>query len=190
MASTILVVDDERNIVQLARLYLNKEGFQVEGAYDGAQALEKAKTLRPDLIILDIMMPEMDGLSVCKELSKTSNVPIIILTARTDDVDRIVGLEDHGDQGARGHERHQRIKKGTLLVDGVKRPRLHRIQPGHLQGPDGKASGFEMGQNISRSAGLDRIRFYDSERKTHLRLFLSLERSIGEEPPKHFPPGE
>ena len=93
MASTILVVDDERNIVQLARLFLNKEGFQVEGAYDGAQALEKAKTLRPDLIILDIMMPEMDGLSVCKELRKTSNVPIIILTARTDDVDRIVGLE-------------------------------------------------------------------------------------------------
>ncbi len=93
MAGTILVVDDERNIVQLARLYLNKEGFQVEGAYDGAQALEKAKTLRPDLIILDIMMPEMDGLSVCKELRKTSNVPIIILTARTDDVDRIVGLE-------------------------------------------------------------------------------------------------
>jgi DNA-binding response OmpR family regulator len=93
MASTILVVDDERNIVQLARLYLNKEGFQVEGAYDGAQALEKAKTIQPDLIILDIMMPELDGLSVCKELRKTSNVPIIILTARTDDVDRIVGLE-------------------------------------------------------------------------------------------------
>ena len=93
MASTILVVDDEKNIVQLARLYLNKEGYQVEAAYDGAQALEKAKTLRPALIILDIMMPEMDGLSVCKELRKTSNVPIIILTARDDDVDRIVGLE-------------------------------------------------------------------------------------------------
>lgn len=93
MASTILVVDDEKNIVQLARLYLNKEGYQVEAAYDGAQALEKAKSLRPALIILDIMMPEMDGLSVCKELRKTSNVPIIILTARDDDVDRIVGLE-------------------------------------------------------------------------------------------------
>ena len=93
MAGTILVVDDEKNIVQLARLYLNKEGFQVEAAYDGAQALDKAKTLRPDLIILDIMMPEPDGLTVCKELRKTSNVPIIILTARSDDVDRIVGLE-------------------------------------------------------------------------------------------------
>ena len=93
MAGTILVVHDEKNIVQLARLYLNKEGFRVEAAYDGAQALEKAKILRPDLIILDIMMPEMDGLSVCRELRKTSNVPIIILTARGDDVDRIVGLE-------------------------------------------------------------------------------------------------
>jgi len=93
MASTILVADDEKNIVQLARLYLNKEGYEVEAAYDGAQALEKARSVRPDLIVLDIMMPEMDGLAVCKELRKTSNVPIIILTARGDDVDRIVGLE-------------------------------------------------------------------------------------------------
>jgi DNA-binding response OmpR family regulator len=93
MSGTILVVDDEKNIVQLARLYLNNEGFQVEAAYDGRQALEKARTARPDLIILDIMMPEVDGLTVCKELRKSSNVPIIILTARGDDVDRIVGLE-------------------------------------------------------------------------------------------------
>jgi DNA-binding response OmpR family regulator len=93
MAGTILVVDDEKNIVQLARLYLNKEGYRVEVAYDGAQALDKAKSVRPDLIVLDIMMPEMDGLAVARELRKTSNVPIIILTARGDDVDRIVGLE-------------------------------------------------------------------------------------------------
>jgi len=93
MPGTILVVDDEKNIVQLARLYLDKEGYRVEAAYDGAQALEKAKSVRPDLVILDIMMPELDGLSVCKELRKSSNVPIIILTARGDDVDRIVGLE-------------------------------------------------------------------------------------------------
>lgn len=93
MPGTILVVDDEKNIVQLARLYLNREGFQVEAAYDGAQALEKAKAVRPDLVVLDIMMPEPDGLAVCRELRKTSNVPIIFLTARGDDVDRIVGLE-------------------------------------------------------------------------------------------------
>ena len=93
MASTVLVVDDEKNIVQLARLYLNKEGYQVESANDGLEALKMAKSVRPDLIILDLMMPEMDGLEVCRELRKTSNVPIIMLTAKGDDIDRIVGLE-------------------------------------------------------------------------------------------------
>jgi DNA-binding response OmpR family regulator len=93
MANTILVVDDEKNIVQLARLYLSNEGYRVEEANDGKQALEKARTANPDLVLLDIMMPEMDGLTVCKELRKTSNVPIIILTARGDDIDKIVGLE-------------------------------------------------------------------------------------------------
>lgn len=93
MPNTILVVDDEKNIVQLARLYLGNEGFNVDEAYDGKEALEKARAISPDLIVLDIMMPEMDGLSVCKELRKTSNIPIIILTARDDDVDKIVGLE-------------------------------------------------------------------------------------------------
>jgi DNA-binding response OmpR family regulator len=93
MPNTILVVDDEKNIVQLARLYLGNEGFNVEEAYDGKQALEKARTINPDLVVLDVMMPEMDGLTVCKELRKTSSVPVIILTARGDDVDKIVGLE-------------------------------------------------------------------------------------------------
>jgi DNA-binding response OmpR family regulator len=93
MPNTILVVDDEKNIVQLARLYLGNEGFNVEEAYDGKQALEKARTVNPDLVVLDVMMPEMDGLTVCKELRKTSSVPVIILTARGDDVDKIVGLE-------------------------------------------------------------------------------------------------
>jgi DNA-binding response OmpR family regulator len=93
MANTILVADDEKNIVQLARLYLGNEGFRVEEAANGKQALEKARSLNPDLIVLDIMMPEMDGLTVCKEIRKTSNVPVIILTARDDDVDKIVGLE-------------------------------------------------------------------------------------------------
>jgi DNA-binding response OmpR family regulator len=93
MANTILVVDDEKNIVQLARLYLGNEGFHVEEAYDGKQALEKARAVNPDLVVLDIMMPGMDGLSVCRELRKTSSVPVIMLTARDDDVEKIVGLE-------------------------------------------------------------------------------------------------
>jgi two-component system, OmpR family, alkaline phosphatase synthesis response regulator PhoP len=93
MANTILVVDDEPNIVQLARLYLGNEGYHVEEAHDGRQALEKARAVNPDLVVLDIMMPEMDGLSVCRELRKTSSVPVIVLTARDDDIDKIVGLE-------------------------------------------------------------------------------------------------
>jgi two-component system, OmpR family, alkaline phosphatase synthesis response regulator PhoP len=93
MPNTILVVDDEKNIVQLARLYLSNEGFRVEEANDGRQALDKARSLNPDLIVLDLMMPEMDGFTVCKEIRKTSNVPIIMLTARNEDVDKIVGLE-------------------------------------------------------------------------------------------------
>ncbi len=93
MPNTVLVVDDEPHIVQLVRLYLQNEGFQVEAAFDGKQALEKARAVRPDLIVLDIMMPGLDGLEVTRELRKTSAVPIIFLTARGEDVDRIVGLE-------------------------------------------------------------------------------------------------
>jgi DNA-binding response OmpR family regulator len=93
MVSSILVADDERNIVQLVKLYLGNEGFRVETAYDGQEALEKARRFRPDLVVLDIMMPRVDGLEVCRRLRKESNVPVILLTARTDDVDKIVGLE-------------------------------------------------------------------------------------------------
>jgi two-component system, OmpR family, alkaline phosphatase synthesis response regulator PhoP len=91
--STILVVDDERHIVQLVSLYLTKEGYQVETASDGADALRKARQVRPDLIVLDLMLPGVDGVAVCRELRRDSEVPIIMLTARTEDVDKIVGLE-------------------------------------------------------------------------------------------------
>jgi two-component system alkaline phosphatase synthesis response regulator PhoP len=90
---TILVVDDEKNIVALARLYLEKEGYRVEGAYDGAEALAKIKSLRPALVVLDLMLPKVDGWEVCRRVRKESDVPIIMLTARDDDVDKIVGLE-------------------------------------------------------------------------------------------------
>jgi DNA-binding response OmpR family regulator len=93
MASTILVVDDERNIVQLVRLYLSKEGFRVESASNGQEALDKARSVRPDLVLLDLMLPEIDGWEVCRRLRKEGDLPIIMLTARGDDVDKIVGLE-------------------------------------------------------------------------------------------------
>jgi DNA-binding response OmpR family regulator len=91
--TTILVVDDEKHISQLVRMYLTSEGFTVEIAQDGKEALDKARQLKPGLIVLDLMLPEVSGLDVCKQLRRESDVPIIILTARGDDVDRIVGLE-------------------------------------------------------------------------------------------------
>ena len=121
MPGTILVVDDEKNIVQLARLYLNNEGYRVEAAHDGKQALEKAKSLRPDLIVLDIMMPEMDGLTVCK-IRKTSNVPVIILTARGDDIDRIVGLDDRPSRSTRASwSRASRPSFAARRASGMRR---------------------------------------------------------------------
>ncbi len=93
MPGTILVVDDERNIVELARIYLRNEGFHVEAAYDGLEALEKARSVKPSLIVLDLMLPELDGMEVCRQLRRESDVPIVMLTARGDDMDKIIGLE-------------------------------------------------------------------------------------------------
>ena len=89
----ILVVDDEANIIDLTRLYLEREGFQVETATDGVQALEKIHDLEPALVVLDIMLPKLDGFEVCRQTRTSSDVPIIMLTARDDDIDKIVGLE-------------------------------------------------------------------------------------------------
>jgi DNA-binding response OmpR family regulator len=89
----ILVVDDEANIIDLVRLYLEREGYRVEAATDGAQAIEKIGSLNPDLMILDIMLPEIDGFEVCRQVRSESDLPIIMLTARDEDIDKIVGLE-------------------------------------------------------------------------------------------------
>ncbi len=89
----ILIVDDEKNIVELIRLYLEKEGFKAVCAYSGDEALEQFKSQEPDLIILDIMLPGMDGWQVCREIRKTSAVPIIMLTAKSDTFDKVLGLE-------------------------------------------------------------------------------------------------
>lgn len=91
--SKILVADDDEKIRELLELYLTKEGFAVEQAADGAEAILKAQQLKPDLIVLDIMMPVLDGMEVCRQVRKFSQVPVIMLTARTEDEDRIMGLE-------------------------------------------------------------------------------------------------
>src|SRR5256885_9085383 len=93
MSSRILVVDDEKHIVELARLYLTREGYEVEGVGDGAQAVARFGQVKPDLVVLDIMLPNLDGLTICKEIRKQSQVPIIMLTARDEVTDKVVGLE-------------------------------------------------------------------------------------------------
>jgi two-component system alkaline phosphatase synthesis response regulator PhoP len=93
MYETILVVDDEPKIVKQARDYLERAGFRVIDAPDGKTALVRARGERPDLVVLDLNLPEMDGLDVCRALRRESDVPIIMLTARVEETDRLIGLE-------------------------------------------------------------------------------------------------
>lgn len=93
MASRVLVVDDEKLIVKGLKFSLEQDGMEVEAAYDGQEALECAKNNTYDIILLDIMLPKLDGLQVCQLIREFSNVPIIMLTAKGDDMDKILGLE-------------------------------------------------------------------------------------------------
>ena len=93
MSERILVVEDEANIASFVSAYLEKAGYVVDRAVNGAEAKEKAVSTSPSLILLDLNLPDMDGLEVCRHVRATSTVPILMLTARDDDVDKIVGLE-------------------------------------------------------------------------------------------------
>lgn len=93
MQYKILIVDDDENICELLRLYLEKDGFDTVVANDGEQAVDYAAKYSPDLILLDIMLPKLDGWQVCREIRKTSDVPIIMLTAKGETFDKILGLE-------------------------------------------------------------------------------------------------
>ena len=93
MPETILIADDEASIRDLARLYLEKEGFRVRTAEDGVAALDEVRRDPPALLILDLMMPRMDGWEVCRRVRAEGNLPILMLTARDQDIDKIVGLE-------------------------------------------------------------------------------------------------
>jgi len=93
MSKSVLIVDDDVKTVELVKLYLNRDGYKVLTAYDGIEALRLAREGHPDLIILDLMLPGMDGLQVCRTLRTESDVPIIMLTARTTEEDRLTGLD-------------------------------------------------------------------------------------------------
>lgn len=93
MGAKILVVDDEPNIVDILKANLEREGYTVITASDGAQALELGQTVKPDLILLDCMLPKMDGFDVCRRLRQSVSVPILMLTAKSEEIDKVLGLE-------------------------------------------------------------------------------------------------
>jgi DNA-binding response OmpR family regulator len=139
----ILLVDDEPSIVQLASLYLERENFRVEAAGDGEAALEAFKRLNPALVILDVMLPRLDGFEVCRRLRTANNpVAIIMLTARDEDIDKIVGLELGADdyltkpfnprelvarvkailrRAKRATQGHAPLHIGNLVIDATRR---------------------------------------------------------------------
>ena len=92
-AKRVLLVDDDQSIIEVQKMYFEKEGYQVSACMQGDKAVDAFKTFDPDIIILDLMLPGMDGNDICREIRKVSDVPIIMLTARTDTLDKIIGLE-------------------------------------------------------------------------------------------------
>ena len=97
MAISVLVVEDERNIAELLQIYLEKEGYAVALAFDGGQALSKFRSEKPDLVLLDVMMPVMDGWEVCRAIRAESDTPVIMLTAKSETDDKVAGLKAGAD---------------------------------------------------------------------------------------------
>lgn len=93
MGKKVLIVDDEKNIVDILKFNLKKEGFETIEAYDGEQGLDMALNQNPDLVLLDVMLPKMDGFEVCRKVRQSSSVPILMLTAKEEEVDKVLGLE-------------------------------------------------------------------------------------------------
>ncbi len=132
----ILVADDEPHIRELVRLYLSKEGYEVEFASNGPEALEKALRLHPDLVVLDLMMPKLDGFEVTKGIREQSDVPIIMLTVRKEDAVKIAGLElgadDYLTKPFNPKELTARVKAILRRSDGIRRSGVE-VTVGSLQ---------------------------------------------------------
>lgn len=134
MAQTILVVEDDPKIVNLLRLYLEREGYSVLAAGDGPSAVETAERAHPALIVLDLMLPQMDGIEVTRRLRATSDIPILMLTARVDEVDKLVGLsmgaDDYVTKPFSPREVVARVR--TILRRTTREPRQKVLQRGDL----------------------------------------------------------
>ncbi|MBX7214743.1 MAG: response regulator transcription factor [Thermoflexales bacterium] len=133
MAGSLLVVDDEKNIVDLIEIYARQQGFTVTRAHDGLAGLALARSESPALMILDLMLPGLDGWEVCRRVRADSDLPIIMLTARDDDVDKIVGLElgadDYVTKPFNPRELLARVKAILRRREAVAAPPSHRARP-------------------------------------------------------------
>ena len=182
----VLVVDDDAKTVELVKLYLNRDGYRVLTAYDGIEALRLAREGHPDLIVLDIMLPGLDGLEVCQTIRAESDVPIIMLTARTTDQDRVKGLDLGADDyvtkpyspkelvarvravlrrlpGERGPAE---VKHGELTVNFLKREAFLDGRPLNLTSVEFKLLGVlvkEPGRVFSRAQLIENALGYDFE---------------------------
>ncbi len=155
MAEKILVVEDERNIASFVAMYLKNARYQVDIARDGAEALQKADSLKPDLVVLDLMLPDIDGLEVCRQIRSTSDVPILMLTARDDDVDKIVGLEvgadDYLTKPFNPRELVARIKsilRRSSQTARSSRPQEAAMEHGHLRIDAGRREVTVSGRQV------------------------------------------
>jgi DNA-binding response OmpR family regulator len=183
MAARILVVDDERPLVESIGFALRREGHEVEEAFDGVQALELARTGRFDLLVLDVMLPGMSGFEVCRVVRQESPVPILLLTARSDETDRVVGLDLGADDyitkpfsmrellarvraalRRRGLQETEAVTVGDLVLD----PSRHEVRCGQRVLPlTPKEYGLlqlflrHPGRVFSRSALLEQVWGYD-----------------------------
>jgi len=209
----VLVVDDDVKTVELVKLYLNRDGYRVLTAYDGVEALRLARESHPDLIVLDIMLPRLDGLEVCRSLRAESDVPIIMLTARTTDEDKLAGLDLGADDyvtkpfsprelAARvravlrrlPEEASQRgsdeIKHGELTVNFRQREAFLGSKPLNLTPVEFKILGVlirEPGRVFSRAQLIEKTLGYDFEgfdRTIDVHI-LNLRRKL--EPDSHHP---
>jgi len=182
----VLVVDDDVKTVELVKLYLNRDGYQVLTAYDGIEALRLARESSPDLIVLDLMLPDIDGLEVCRILRHESDVPIIMLTAKTTDQDKLTGLGSGADDyvtkpfspkvlaarvlavlrrlpGERGPEQ---IRCDELSINFVKHEAWFAGRPLNLTSIEFKLLGVlvkEPGRVFSRTSLIEEALGYDFE---------------------------
>jgi len=182
----VLVVDDDQKTVELVKLYLNRDGYRVLTAYDGIEALRQARERNPDLVVLDLMLPGMDGLEVCRTLREESDVPIIMLTAKITEQDKLTGLDLGADDyvtkpfspkelAARvrallrrlpGERGPSEVKLGRLTVDFVKHQAFLGGRSMNLTPTEFKLLGVlakEPGRVFSRAEIISRALGYDFE---------------------------